>query len=63
MFVLICPTVFEIQGFEISKKIPPHPLFSGNIATTVVSRAEGRARSREVNGKSARPCALRLTRE
>jgi len=23
MFVLICPTIFEIQGFEISRKHPP----------------------------------------
>jgi len=30
MCVLISPTVFEMQGFEISKKkTPPHPLVLG----------------------------------
>jgi len=29
MFVSICPTVFEIQGFEISRKhLPPTPNFA-----------------------------------
>jgi len=43
MFVLICTTVFEIQGSEISGKQPPQPLFCGNIATTSCSPGESRS--------------------
>jgi len=32
MLVLICPTVFEIQGFEISRK---HPTPTPNFAETL----------------------------
>jgi len=40
LFVLISPTVFEIQGFEISRKHPPPLIFRKHCHATVLSRGD-----------------------